>query len=157
MPYGIPIRINSHILTWGFLPSIHGSGSRQRAMPGRRFPVSSTAIFMDRWRTASDPDALLCQGDAEALGDMPWVPVEAVARVHAELLKVSTQELHAVAPYFQVNRGHPVGLTRAWAGSLIALQGDVGAKHLLRGAKMIAIDWPSADVLQDVDVPEDLA
>ena len=92
-----------------------------------------------------------------SLGDMPWVPVEAVARVHAELLKVSTQELHAVAPYFQGKRGHPVGLTRAWAGSLIALQGDVGAKHLLRGAKMIAIDWPSADVLQDVDVPEDLA
>lgn len=92
-----------------------------------------------------------------SLGDMPWVPVEAVARVHAELLKVSTQELHAVAPCFEGKRGHPVGLTRAWAGSLIALQGDVGAKHLLRNANMIAINWPSADVLQDVDVPEDLA
>jgi molybdenum cofactor cytidylyltransferase len=92
-----------------------------------------------------------------SLGDMPWVPVEAVARVHAELLKVSTQELHAVAPCFEGKRGHPVGLTRAWASSLIALQGDVGAKHLLRNANMIAINWPSADVLQDVDVPEDLA
>lgn len=92
-----------------------------------------------------------------SLGDMPWVPVEAIALVHAELLKVSTQELHAVAPCFEGKRGHPVGLTRAWASSLIALQGDVGAKHLLRNANMIAINWPSADVLQDVDVPEDLA
>lgn len=92
-----------------------------------------------------------------ALGDMPWVPVEAIARVHAELLKVNTQELLAVAPCFQNKRGHPVGLTRAWADSLIALRGDVGAKHLLRDAEMIAIDWPTADVLRDVDVPEDLA
>lgn len=92
-----------------------------------------------------------------SLGDMPWVPVEAIALVHAELLKVNAQELHAVAPCFEGKRGHPVGLTRAWASSLIALQGDVGAKHLLRNANMIAINWPSADVLQDVDVPEDLA
>lgn len=92
-----------------------------------------------------------------ALGDMPWVPVGAIAQVHAELLKLSTQELHAVAPYFEGKRGHPVGLTCAWAGSLVALQGDVGAKHLLRNAEMIAIEWPTADVLQDVDVPGDLA
>lgn len=91
-----------------------------------------------------------------SLGDMPWLPVEAIALVHAELSKVSAQELHAVAPYFQGKRGHPVGLTRAWAGSLIALQGDVGARYLLGCAEMIAIDWPSDDVLQDVDVPENL-
>lgn len=92
-----------------------------------------------------------------SLGDMPWIPLEAIALVNAELLKVSPQELCAVAPYFDGKRGHPVGLTRAWAGSLLALQGDVGAKYLLRDAEMIAIDWPAADVLQDVDVPEDLA
>lgn len=92
-----------------------------------------------------------------SLGDMPWVPAQAIAQVHAALAKSSAQELRAVAPYFDGKRGHPVGLTRAWAASLIALQGDVGAKHLLRDAKIIAIDWPTADVLRDVDVPEDLA
>ena len=91
-----------------------------------------------------------------ALGDIPWVPVEAVAQVHAELSKTSAQEMRAVAPYFDGKRGHPVGLTRAWAGSLIALQGDVGAKHVLRNADTIAIEWPTADVLQDVDMPQDL-
>ena len=91
-----------------------------------------------------------------ALGDMPWVPVEAVAQVHAELSKTSAQEMRAVAPYFDGKRGHPVGLTRAWAGSLIALQGDVDAKHVLRNADTIAIEWPTADVLQDVDMPQDL-
>ncbi len=91
-----------------------------------------------------------------SLGDMPWLPVEAIALVHAELSKLSAQELHAVAPYFQGKRGHPVGLTRTWAGSLLALQGDIGAKNLLRAANMLPIEWPTADVLQDVDVPEDL-
>ena len=91
-----------------------------------------------------------------SLGDMPWLPVEAIALVHAELSKVSAQELHAVAPYFQGKRGHPVGLTRTWAGSLLTLQGDIGAKNLLRAANMLPIEWPTADVLQDVDVPEDL-
>lgn len=92
-----------------------------------------------------------------SLGDMPWVPVEAIARVHAELASTSTQELRAVAPYHEGKRGHPVGLTRAWAGSLLSLQGDVGAKHLLRDTEIHAIDWPTPDVLRDVDVPKDLA
>lgn len=86
-----------------------------------------------------------------ALGDMPWVPAEVIARI-ADALGAH----RAAAPMHQGQRGHPVGFGWALLPALARLQGDVGARPILAQEAVFPLPVDAPGTLRDVDVPADL-
>lgn len=87
-----------------------------------------------------------------ALGDMPWIATETIARV-ADALRGGAS---IVAPAYGGRRGHPVGFAARHRAELIALRGDRGARDVVvrHAAALVAVDDPG--ILQDVDERTDL-
>lgn len=89
-----------------------------------------------------------------ALGDMPFISRDTIAAVAAAIARGATI---AVASY-RGERGHPVGFGKGHLRELLALQGDEGARALLKRhpdeIETIACDDPG--VLRDIDRREDL-
>ena len=94
------------------------------------------------------PDA---SGWLVALGDMPFVQ-PATAR---QLLALH-DPARVVVPVFQEKRGHPVLFGRNFAAALGDLQGDEGAKRLLRQASVLERKVTDAGIHLDIDTPADL-
>lgn len=90
-----------------------------------------------------------------ALGDMPFIRRSSIAAVRDALAAGAP----LAAPYFRSRRGHPVGLAAKFFPDLLALQGDEGAKALLKRNEAVLVKVPVGDpgVLRDIDRPEDLA
>ena len=90
-----------------------------------------------------------------ALADMPFIASTSHQAVCESLLSGAS----LVVPTHGGQRGHPVGFSREWLGELSRLDGDVGARHILRDhperVEVLAVDDPG--ILADVDHPEDLA
>lgn len=89
-----------------------------------------------------------------ALADMPWIEPETIRSVAGALRSGAA----IAAPVFEGRRGHPVGFGREFGARLAALQGDEGAKSLLRAHadQLRSIDCRDPGILRDVDVPADL-
>ena len=89
-----------------------------------------------------------------ALGDMPYIRPLTIATLADKLEKGA----HIAAPILGAVRGHPVGFGRMLKAPLLALDGDDGAKALLKRhhdvLETFIVDDPG--VTQDVDVPADL-
>ncbi|MEQ8800716.1 MAG: NTP transferase domain-containing protein, partial [Haliea sp.] len=64
-----------------------------------------------------------------------------------------------VTPTYAGEPGHPVGFGRAFFSALARLQGDRGARDLVRRAGSGRLCLPLSDpgILRDVDYPADLA
>ena len=64
-----------------------------------------------------------------------------------------------LTPVFAGRRGQPVGFAARWQSALLALEGDEGARAILRQHAALLHTLASDDpgVLQDVDTPADLA
>ena len=98
------------------------------------------------------------QGDSDGvfvfLGDMPLIPQETTDTMIVRLANGAV----AVAPTWDGQRGHPVLFDRSLFSVLMRLQGDEGARDLLRGLgdrlSLVAASGPG--VLLDVDAPGDL-
>jgi molybdenum cofactor cytidylyltransferase len=88
------------------------------------------------------------------LADMPAVPQQALAGVHAALLSGAS----LAAPFSHGRRGHPVGFSSAYREDLLALQGDEGARHILARdhANVVVLQINDAGIFADIDVPGDL-
>jgi len=88
------------------------------------------------------------------LADMPAVPVEAITRVRKALLAGAA----IAVPAHAGRRGHPVGFARQYRIELLALQGDVGARRLLKrdSSDVVEIDIDDAGIFADIDIPNDL-
>ena len=90
-----------------------------------------------------------------ALGDMPCV--------HHDTMRQVVQALRAgatiAAPFHNGHRGHPVGFAHPWYDALQGLEGDEGARHVLRthSAVITRIEVNDPGCLFDVDTPHDLA
>ena len=99
-------------------------------------------------------DNLDADGWVIGLADMPRVPTTAIAAVRDA---VASGALLA-APYCDEQRGHPVGFAASYRNALLALQGDTGARDVLkRDAGLLQrIDTTDRGVLTDIDTPEDL-
>lgn len=93
------------------------------------------------------------EGWLVALSDMPWVPVTAMRAV-TDAIDGPTR---IAAAAFNGQRGHPVAFGARWGAALAALQGDSGARDLLRTADVRLIEAGTVDVLRDIDHPADLA
>lgn len=88
------------------------------------------------------------------LADMPFVRSATIAQVLAALTTGSP----LAAPVFRGQRGHPVGFASRFRPALLSLQGDEGARQLLRGhqAQLDLIECDDAGVIADIDRPGDL-
>jgi molybdenum cofactor cytidylyltransferase len=96
----------------------------------------------------------LPQADAwlVALGDMPYV---APSTLRA-LLDALAGGADIAAPVFEGRRGNPVAFGAVHLPALLALQGEHGARALLKTAAVtqVAVDDPG--ILRDIDTPGDL-
>jgi molybdenum cofactor cytidylyltransferase len=88
------------------------------------------------------------------LGDMPRIPLSVLAPL-AEAVRAGAP---AAAPVFEGRIGHPVLLSAALFGRLMALTGDRGARRLLDtfGDRLVLVPAPNDGVVFDVDTPGDL-
>lgn len=89
-----------------------------------------------------------------ALADMPFVQPATMRRV-AQALAAGAS---IAAPVHAQRRGHPVGFARRWYAQLSALDGDCGARDLLRAhaAELQLIECADAGIHRDIDTPADL-
>ncbi|TBO31413.1 nucleotidyltransferase family protein [Aquabacterium lacunae] len=87
-----------------------------------------------------------------ALADMPALQASTVAAVARALREGAL----IAAPVHQGHRGHPVGFAAHWRASLLALQGDAGARDLLRthADRVTAVPVDDPGCLLDVDTPQ---
>ncbi len=87
-----------------------------------------------------------------ALADMPFVQP-----VTLQLLAQAAQgESCVVQPVFQKQGGHPVRFPASLYPQLMALEGDQGARALLRSFPLLQVPVTDAGVVQDIDFPADL-
>jgi molybdenum cofactor cytidylyltransferase len=95
-----------------------------------------------------------CDGVFVFLGDMPLIPPE----VPPALAEALSSGADAAAPAFEGRRGHPVLFGRGLFPTLARLQGDEGAREVLRslGASLVIVPTSDPGVLIDVDAPGDL-
>lgn len=101
-------------------------------------------------------DAVLASQDAEgwliALADMPWVTSTLIQQLMANISSKNS----VAAPRFQGQRGQPVAFGAAWGEKLQSLQGDVGARDLLKTADINWLDWHDDSIHRDVDSHRDI-
>ena len=90
-----------------------------------------------------------------ALGDMPAIRPETIARVRQAL---EDGALIAAPSDGRGGRGHPVGFAGAMRGELLALTGDLGARDIIRrhAPQVKLIDTDDPGILVDVDTPDQL-
>lgn len=89
-----------------------------------------------------------------ALADMPYIKAETI-RVVAERLA----EGAAIAiPTYQGQRGHPVGFSAKFCLELESLQGDEGARSIIKrhANDVTLLACEDAGILADIDTPADL-
>lgn len=88
------------------------------------------------------------------LADQPGVTaglLSALIQRHRETLAP------IVAPRYRGQRGNPVLFDRAVFGEFAGLAGDIGARPIIQAHQheVAWVDWPTADILQDIDTVED--
>ena len=88
------------------------------------------------------------------LADMPWIQPTTINKVMSALHIGHS----LVAPRYQNLRGHPIGFGREYRETLMNLQGDAGARSVLKQhkAKLHYLDVNDPGILLDVDTPADL-
>lgn len=94
-------------------------------------------------------DALLL-----APADMPHLSHDIINFVIREYQAARTQ---AVVPTFRGKRGHPIALPWSCAAEIEALAAGEGINTLVARQHVRELVWPGAEVIDDVDTPQDLA
>jgi molybdenum cofactor cytidylyltransferase len=86
--------------------------------------------------------------------DMPYVSTATTQKVVQALREGAA----LAAPFYQGQRGHPVGFSVRFYEALAGLDGDVGARQILEQHRdqLRLIHTGDAGVLLDVDIPSDL-
>ena len=88
------------------------------------------------------------------LADMPAVPIAAIVEVQNALKSGAV----LAAPFCDGQRGHPVGFSSRYREELLALQGDRGARSLLKRdiSSLVQIQINHNGILADIDQLSDL-
>lgn len=86
-----------------------------------------------------------------ALADMPFIAPNTISLLAYALRGGAS----LAAPFYNGQRGHPVGFARPWFEQLSALQGDRGARDLLanNSAAISQVPCDDAGILADIDTP----
>ena len=95
------------------------------------------------------------QGWVVALADMPYIR----STTHTRVAQALADGADLVAAAYRGERGHPVGIGARFRDQLLALEGDAGARHIVRASpgllQLIECDDPG--VLRDIDSRDDLS
>jgi molybdenum cofactor cytidylyltransferase len=131
-----------------------GKGGPEKSSPINWISCADAAQGMAASLACGVHANLDAEGWLIGLADMPAVPVEAITRVRKALLAGAA----IAVPAHAGRRGHPVGFARQYRIELLALQGDVGARHLLKRDRsdVVEIDINDAGIFADIDIPNDL-
>lgn len=88
-----------------------------------------------------------------ALADMPYIQAATITRVAQQLTQA-----RLVQPIFQGQPGHPVGFASDLMPELLQVEGDQGARAVLRAhqTEMLRFECQDAGILKDIDTPADL-
>ncbi|RAS23808.1 nucleotidyltransferase family protein [Paraburkholderia bryophila] len=92
------------------------------------------------------------EGWIVALADMPRIATATIEAVAHSLDGGAS----LVAPFYQGQRGHPVGFGIEHRDALLRLDGDTGARALLMSQRVTRLDVDDPGILRDVDTPDDL-
>jgi molybdenum cofactor cytidylyltransferase len=110
----------------------------------------------DQGMAASLVHALKHARDADgwliALADMPFVSSDTIAA----LAQAICDGADIAVPIHQGRRGNPVAFSRAHLADLLQLQGDQGARRLLKICPVTEVTVDDSGILRDIDTPEDL-
>ena len=89
-----------------------------------------------------------------ALADMPYVKTETITQLSNRL----REGAHIVAPLYEKQRGHPVGFNQRYKDDLLALNDDVGARHIIarHQDQLELISTRDAGVIKDIDQVSDI-
>ena len=89
-----------------------------------------------------------------ALSDMPFIK----AKTYALVARALTDGAMIAVPVYDGGRGHPVGFSKSLYSELVALSGDVGARHLIAkyASGLAEVECGDPGIHADVDTPEDL-
>lgn len=87
-----------------------------------------------------------------ALGDMPHVSPSTIQSLKSAL----DEGAGIAAPVYRGKRGNPVGFGRQYLPRLLALEGDQGARGILKQFPVREVDVDDGGILRDIDTPEDL-
>lgn len=87
-----------------------------------------------------------------ALGDMPFVETATVRALCAALAGGAD----IAAPVADGRRGNPVGFGAAHLPALLALNGDEGARRIVRGATVVEVTVDDPGIFRDIDTAADL-
>ncbi|MCB5188928.1 nucleotidyltransferase family protein [Methylobacillus caricis] len=95
------------------------------------------------------PDAIVI-----ALADMPFIHPQTIASIRQQL----ETDAGIVVPTYQQQRGHPVGFNKRFFAELADLNGDEGARSILRrhAQEIHFLECNDPGILQDIDTWEDM-
>jgi molybdenum cofactor cytidylyltransferase len=88
-----------------------------------------------------------------ALGDMPFVRPSTIG----SLVDALANGAGIAAPAVHGRRGNPVAFSSAYLPQLLALQGDEGARSILKSHPVTLVEVDDPGIFQDIDSPADLA
>jgi molybdenum cofactor cytidylyltransferase len=136
----------------------HQRGEVERALAGLPAVLVHNPDFALGLGTSLKAGIAAVPADAEGaivcLGDMPQVDAGLIDR----LIAAFDPERGAlvVMPTFEGKRGNPVLWSRRFFPDLMAIEGDVGARHLIGryGEAVVEVPLASKAALVDVDTPE---
>lgn len=89
-----------------------------------------------------------------ALGDMPFIKPSTLQQIGQGL----EQGASIIAPFYQGQRGHPVGFSAEFGNELITLQGDKGAGSIIQreSTRLTPLEVEDKGVLWDIDYKDNL-
>jgi molybdenum cofactor cytidylyltransferase len=89
-----------------------------------------------------------------ALADMPFI----APATHTRIADAIAAGADLAAAAWLGERGHPVGIGARFRDRLLALEGDAGARHIVRAHPelLTLVECNDPGVLQDIDTREDL-
>lgn len=98
--------------------------------------------------------SLAADGWIVALADMPWIQPWTIQAVADSL----GDETAICAPCYRGKRGHPVGFGKSYAGALMRLDGDEGARSVVAANRLQLqlIDTTDPGIIADIDYPGEL-
>ncbi|OAJ53117.1 molybdopterin-guanine dinucleotide biosynthesis protein MobA [Paraburkholderia ginsengiterrae] len=160
MPDGTPVAHESaHRLLWVVPRVVAVVRPGSEALARLLNDAGCEVVFApraERGMGASLAAGVEASADAEgwivALADMPRIAATTIENV-ARTLDAGAS---LVAPFYQGQRGHPVGFGAEHRDALLALDGDTGAKSLLMSQLVTRLEVDDPGILRDVDTPEDL-
>ena len=138
----------------------HERGKVEAALAGLDVRLVHNPDYADGLSTSVKAGLAALPPEAEAaivcLGDMPQVTSALIDR----LIAAFDPERNAlvVLPTFSGKRGNPVLWSRRFFPELIALEGDVGARHLIGAYPEVVTEVPveNAAAMVDIDTPDAL-